>query len=101
MSWPIRCTERKDGSGDVTHERQVEAQFAGKNLAAVGGNRLPGRRADGTYYEVPGVSTLEYAGDGKFSFEEDIINMVHLNEVLEEFGWVPGPELKLPDKVIR
>ena len=64
-------------------------------------NRLPGRRADSTYYEVPGISTLEYAGDGKFSFEEDIINMVHLNEVLAESGWVPGPELKLPDKVVR
>lgn len=27
-------------------------------------NQLPGQRADGTYYEVPGVSVLEYAGDG-------------------------------------
>jgi ketosteroid isomerase-like protein len=64
-------------------------------------NQLPGQRADGTYYEVPGVSVLEYAGGGKFSFEEDIINMVHLYEVLEESGWVPGSNVKVPEKVVR
>jgi ketosteroid isomerase-like protein len=64
-------------------------------------NRLPGRRPDGTYYDVPGVSILEYAGGGKFSFEEDVINMVHLYEVLKESGWVPGPDMKLPEKVDR
>ena len=64
-------------------------------------NQLPGRRPDGSFYEVPGVSVLEYAGDGKFSFEEDIINMVHLYEVLNESGWVPGPNLKVPEKVVR
>jgi len=64
-------------------------------------NRLPGRRADGTYFDVPGVSIIEYAGGGKFSFEEDVINMVHLYEVLQESGWVPGPDMKLPQKVIR
>jgi len=64
-------------------------------------SRLPGRRPDGTYYDVPGVSILEYAGGGKFSFEEDVINMVHLYEVLKECCWVPGPDLKLPEKVIR
>ena len=65
-------------------------------------NRLPGRRADGTCYDVPGVSIIEYAGGGKFSFEEDVINMVHLYEVLTESGWVPGPDMKMPPaKVVR
>ncbi|MBN2099104.1 MAG: nuclear transport factor 2 family protein [Dehalococcoidia bacterium] len=64
-------------------------------------NQVPGRRADGTYYEVLGVSVLEYAGDGKSYFEEDIINMVHLYEVLKESGWVPGPNMKVPEKVVR
>jgi ketosteroid isomerase-like protein len=50
-------------------------------------NRLPGQRDDGTYYEVPGVSTLTYAGDGKFSYEEDLINMVHLIEIITESGY--------------
>jgi ketosteroid isomerase-like protein len=64
-------------------------------------NRLPGWRANGTYYDVPGVSIIEYAGNGKFSYEEDVINMVHLNEVLQESGWVPGPDMKMPQKVVR
>jgi len=46
------------------------------------------RSPDGLFYEVPGVSVLEYADDGKFSFEEDIINMVHLYGVQKESGWV-------------
>lgn len=65
-------------------------------------NRLPGRRADGTHFDVPGVSIIEYAGNGKFSYEEDIINMAHLYEVLAESGWVPGPDMKMPpEKVVR
>jgi len=73
----------------------------GKRVVSKFRNQLPGRRPDGTSYEVPGVSVLEYAGDGKFSFEEDIINMVHLYEVLKESGWVPGPNMRVPEKVIR
>jgi hypothetical protein len=33
---------------------------------------------------------LRYAGDGKFSFEEDILNMAHVLEDLGESGWRPG-----------
>jgi hypothetical protein len=50
-------------------------------------NRLPGQRDDGSFYEVPGVSLMTYAGGGKFSYEEDIINMAHLGEVLTESGY--------------
>jgi ketosteroid isomerase-like protein len=50
-------------------------------------NRLPGQREDGSFYEVPGVSLMTYAGDGRFSYEEDIINMAHLGEVLAESGY--------------
>src|SRR5215471_5340544 len=31
-------------------------------------------------YKQSGVSTLVYAGDGKFSYEEDLLNMVHVLE---------------------
>ena len=64
-------------------------------------NRLPGQRPDGTYYEVPIISTLEYAGNGKFSYEEDILNMAHLTEVIVESGWTPGPDMNFPEKVVR
>ena len=33
------------------------------------------------------MSTMTYAGDGRFSHEEDIMNMVHLFEVITESGY--------------
>lgn len=64
-------------------------------------NRLPGQRPDGTFYEAPGLQVLIYAGNGKFSFDEDLLNMVHVMELIQESGWVPGPGIKMPEKVVR
>ena len=64
-------------------------------------NRLPGRRPDGTFYEVPGISVLEYAGNGKLSLEHDIYDMAHFREVAKECGWTPGPDVIRPKNVIR
>ena len=43
----------------------------------------PGTREDGSAYEQSGYSTLVYAGDGKFSYEEDLLNMTHVLELVE------------------
>jgi len=59
-------------------------------------NRLPGRRADGTYYQAPGMSRLLYAGNGKFSYEHDLLNMRHVMELLEESGWQPSGSINMP-----
>jgi len=59
-------------------------------------NRLPGQRDDGSYYEAPGISLILYAGDGKFRYEEDLLNMVHVMELIRESGWKPGPGAKPP-----
>lgn len=64
-------------------------------------NRLPGRRPDGSYYQAPGIQVLIYAGNGKFSFDEDLLNMVHVMELIQESGWQPGPNVKMPEKVVR
>jgi len=61
-------------------------------------NRLPGRRADGSFYEAPGVSIFEYAQDGKFRFEMDLLNMVHVNELIRECGWRPPASFHMPPK---
>lgn len=58
--------------------------------------RLPGKRSDGTFYEQSGYSTLVYAGDGKFSYEEDLLNMTHVLEDIAESGWSPGDGFSLP-----
>ncbi len=58
----------------------------------------PGTRDDGTPYQQSGLSTLIYAGDGKFSYDEDLLNMVHVNEDLRASGWMPGEGFNMPPK---
>lgn len=57
---------------------------------------LPGRRPDGSPYTQSGCSTLVYAGDGKFSYEEDLLNMTHVLEDMRESGFRPPPGMALP-----
>jgi ketosteroid isomerase-like protein len=47
---------------------------------------LGGTRADGSPYQQSGVSTLLYAGNGKFRYEEDLLNMVHVLEDMRTSG---------------
>lgn len=70
----------------------------GSRLVSHWWNRLPGQRADGSCYQAPGVSIFEYAGGGKFSFEMDLLNMVHVNELLRECGWRPAAGFHMPPK---
>ena len=64
----------------------------GDRVVSMWWNELPGARADGSRYRVPGLSILRYAGNGKFDYEYDIFNMVQVMEVLAESGWQPtGP----------
>ena len=48
---------------------------------------IPGQRADGTPFAQSGYSTLLYAGDGKFRYEEDLLNMTHVFEDIKESGF--------------
>jgi ketosteroid isomerase-like protein len=74
----------------------------GNRVVSMWWNELPGRRADGSAYRVPGVSILRYAGDGKFDYEYDIFNMVQVLEVLRESGWQPtGPMNAPPEQPVR
>lgn len=57
---------------------------------------LPGARPDGSRYEQSGYSTLLYAGDGRFSYEEDLLNMAHVLEDLAASGWRPGAGFNAP-----
>ncbi len=56
----------------------------GDNVVVKWRQVLPGQRDDGRGYEQSGVSTLIYAGDGRFRYEEDILNMVHVLEDMKE-----------------
>lgn len=59
-------------------------------------NRLPGSDDQGRPHEALGVSILEYAGDGKFRSETDVLNMVEVMEVVTASGWAPGPDVNAP-----
>ena len=68
----------------------------GDEVVTVWSQVLPGRRPDGSTYEQTGVSLLRYAGDGRFDFEEDLLNMTHVLEDLAASGWRPGPGFQPP-----
>ena len=57
-------------------------------------NRLPGQRADGSYYEFAGITAMEYAGNGQFSFQEDIYNRFETDKVIEEWKAATGGKYK-------
>ncbi len=52
--------------------------------------RLPGTRPDGSHYEFMGTSYKVYAGDGLFSFHEDVYNLKHGIEVIKEWTAAQG-----------
>ena len=58
---------------------------------------LPGKRDDGRLYEQSGASTLIYAGDGKFCYEEDLLNMVHVLEDMKA-SKCPVPDVAMPPR---
>jgi ketosteroid isomerase-like protein len=72
------------------------AAIEGDDVVTVWTQLLPGRRDDEQPYQQTGVSILRYAGGGKFSSEEDLLNMVHVLEDLGASGWRPGPGFAAP-----
>ena len=68
----------------------------GDDVVTVWHQILPGAHPDGSPYRQTGVSLLRYAGDGKFSYEEDLLNMAHVLEDLTASGWRPGPGFTPP-----
>jgi ketosteroid isomerase-like protein len=59
-------------------------------------NRLPGTREDGRPVQAPGISVLHYAGNGKFSYEMDLLNMAEVGELFRQSSWRPTGEMFPP-----
>jgi limonene-1,2-epoxide hydrolase len=68
----------------------------GDDVVTVWDQVLPRERPDGRPYRQTGVSLLQYAGGGRFSFEEDLLNMGHVLEDLAASGWRPRPGFVSP-----
>jgi ketosteroid isomerase-like protein len=60
-------------------------------------NRLPGADADGRPYQAPALSILHYAGNGKFDYELDLMNVAEVGQVMARSGWAPGKGFRIPD----
>jgi hypothetical protein len=69
----------------------------GDRLVTFWWNRVPGTRDDGTPFQVPAVSILHYAGDGRFDYELDLMNIAEVTEVLAASAWAPGEGFRFPE----
>ena len=69
----------------------------GDRLVSFWWNRVPGTRDDGTPFQAPAMSILHYAGDGKFDYELDLMNIVEVTEVLAAAGWSAGEGFRFPE----
>lgn len=56
------------------------------------------RAADGAEYRQAGISVLYYAGDGRFSYEMDLMNMAHVHQDLEAARWTPEGAFNMPPR---
>ena len=70
----------------------------GERIVALWWNRLEGTGPDGRPHEAPGVSIVHYAGDGRFSYELDILNMAEVIEVIGASGWTPPADFNPPPR---
>jgi ketosteroid isomerase-like protein len=61
-------------------------------------DQILGHRPDGTPWTVAGLSILYYAGNGRFCYSHDLLNMTHVGETLRDMGWRPPPEFNLPPR---
>ena len=62
-------------------------------------NRLPGTRDDGSPYQAAGISIMQYAGDGKFSCEHDLLNMAEVMEIITASRWPIPATMHVPPAV--
>ncbi len=61
-------------------------------------DQILGHRPDGTPWRVAGLSILYYAGDARFCYSHDMLNMTHVGETLRAMGWRPPAEFNLPPR---
>ena len=57
-----------------------------------------GTRPDGSSIECIGISTMYYAGDGRFCYEHDLMNMGEVDQLMREMKWRPPADFHFPPK---
>jgi ketosteroid isomerase-like protein len=69
----------------------------GDRLVSFWWNRIPGTRDDGSPLQAPAFSVLHYAGDGRFDYELDVMNIVEVTELMAATTWSPGEGFRIPE----
>ena len=69
--------------------------FEGRRVVSMF-NQVMGKLADGSPGGQPGISVLYYAGDGKFCYEMDLMNMSHILEMIGSVDWEPSGPINMP-----
>jgi ketosteroid isomerase-like protein len=87
--------ESMTGLEDWTFPVEFTA-IAGDDVAVKWLQILPGTRPDGSPWVQSGWSRLVYAGEGRFHYQEDMLNMSHVIEDMRASGWRPGPGFTAP-----
>jgi hypothetical protein len=83
------------GLGDWLFPVEFTA-IEGDNVVVKWTQIMPGKRPDGSSYTQSGYSRLIYAGDGRFSYEEDVYNMTHVLDDMAESKWQPTEPMNFP-----
>jgi hypothetical protein len=72
--------------------------ISGNNVVVKWTQIIPGTKPDGSGYTQSAFSRLIYAGNGKFSYEEDIYDMAHVLEDVAASGWRPTVPMNVPPR---
>ena len=70
--------------------------YDGRRVVSAFDQIIPG--VDGTEYRQCGISVLYYAGDGKFCYQMDQMNMAHINEDIASSEWKPEGGFNFPPR---
>jgi ketosteroid isomerase-like protein len=89
--------ESMQGLGDWTFPEEW-TMVDGDRLVSFWWNRLPGADEEGRPHQAAGLSILRYAGDGRFYYEHDLLNMAEVGEVLAAAGWTPSGDFNMPPR---
>jgi ketosteroid isomerase-like protein len=92
--------ESMDGLDDWRFPVEFTA-IAGDRVVVKWLQIMPGTRADGSPIQQSGISTLVYAGAGRFRYEEDLLNMVHVIEDIKVSTWRPKATYVPPSHPVR
>lgn len=61
-------------------------------------DQVLGEKPDGTPWLVAGLSILYYAGEGRFCYSHDMLNMTHIGETMRDMQWKPPAGFNMPPR---